>query len=84
MFESWRDHPPTNVLLKALLDGLSAEGKAESSPSPEIPLDTFAAKAGLSISRDDSSPTPVFDLDAMRARNQDKIRTFAKRKEVTG
>ena len=85
LFEGWGEYPPTNILVKALVEGFG--GKTSSLPSQqEIPpaameemqrsaLAAIAIKAGPRLpivrGKDKGLPKapPVFDLDELRRRN---------------
>jgi hypothetical protein len=90
----WKDHPPTNILLKGFIEGFSGSAKP---PEPlEIPPEAFeaiqnsaiagiAARAGnrlpIMAGRDRGLPkaTPIFDLEAMRKKNEEaKARIIAR------
>ena len=44
MFEGWSDHPPTNLLLKAIVEGLGG-GKATGTKQAELAVPPEAAEA---------------------------------------
>jgi hypothetical protein len=92
LFSGWEEFPPTNLLVKAIVEGLGGGRKVTSSEDFTVPsealdamqrsaLSQISAKAGpqLPVIRgaDVGLPktTPVFDLDTMRQRNQDRLKT---------
>jgi len=45
LFAGWKDHPPTNILVKALLDGFAGGGKKSSADGGEINIPPSAQDA---------------------------------------
>lgn len=85
LFRGWDEYPPTNLLVKAIVEGLGG-CKAVAAPEVEMTSEAFeamqnsaiaaiAAKAGSRLpvvqGRDRGLPNkaPVFDLDELRNRN---------------
>lgn len=78
LVRGWKDHPPVSILVKAFFD---METKAIDVVEAEVPVDDKvsslsahlvkhgAAKAIPILRSPDLGPAPIFDLDAMRAKN---------------
>lgn len=92
LFEGWDEHPPTNILVKALVDGFSGKKPADvnSSSDVDMPPEAFKVmqasaleqikhRAGNRVpvvrGKDPGLPktAPIFDFDAMRAKNAERI-----------
>lgn len=96
LFEGWSEHPPTNLLLKAIVEGLGG-AQVPGSALPNVPPEAAEAMERAALAeiqakgagripivrgRDKGLPKtpPVFDLDTMRAHNADVAKAFAKGK----
>lgn len=94
----WHDYPPTNLLLKALLDGLSGKAKpaaeAETVVRPDMDqlrvISEISMKAGPHMpvvrGKDSGLPRtpPSFNVDELRQRNAEVLRRKAVSKGTNG
>jgi hypothetical protein len=84
LFEGWGDAPPTNLLLKAIIEGFGGKGQGRAEPpvsAVQTPQDVdsalqeLASKAGpaLPVMRGKDPALgrfkPVFDEDSLKAKN---------------
>jgi hypothetical protein len=92
LFSGWEEFPPTNLLVKAIVEGLGGGHKTTAEGDFTVPpealdamqrsaLSQISVKAGPQLpivrGRDVGLPSaaPVFDLDTMRQRNQDRLKS---------
>lgn len=91
LFGQWNEHPPTSVLVKALVDGFagakappkSVEEAAQRAGISEGDLMKLRTQVGRALpiqAKDPGLPAqaPVFDLGAMREKNAHRLKATAK------
>jgi hypothetical protein len=85
LFRTWDKHPPTNILVKVIVEGLGGVDVSAPQGISEAELQKLAAEARGALPHvrgtDPGLPrAPVFDLDELRRRNQDSIKAKAKQR----
>ena len=98
LFDGWSDHPPTNLLVKAIVEGLGG-GKPKTYAPVDVPPEAFeqmqksalaaiAVKAGPRVpiihGKDKGLPkaAPIFDLDELRKRNAERASRIGRLPDV--
>jgi hypothetical protein len=84
LFSGWKDHPPVYVLVKAIVEGFGG-GKKTDIEEKDIDQLQRESRGLLPILRGTKDPglpksAPVFDLDQMRIKNQERIKANLKLK----
>jgi hypothetical protein len=73
IFEYWESNPPVHAMLQAIARMLGWKPSSESTP----PLADIVAMVppGLAVTRDGDlgMPAPVLDIEALRARNRERL-----------